>query len=142
MKAVLRRRVANRDDREFLKPASKVRGFLEAQVECQRREPGLPLSLLGLEVEPAELFYVGDAEKRVPNLDGVVEERERPLSGHSGEPERELGHLGRDWVLVDAVEAVVDNLSTSEHGLLVGRCADEFGESRGEVAITWPVFDH
>ena len=92
-------------------------------------------------MEPAELFEVGDAEERVADLDGVVEEREGPLPGHGGEPERELGHLGGDGVLVDAVEAVVDDLAAGEDDLLLGGRGGEVGEAVGERPFAGAVLD-
>ena len=42
-----------------------------------------------------------------PQTEPVVEEAEGPLAVHGDQPEGELGHLDRERVDVDAVEAVV-----------------------------------
>ena len=57
------------------------------------------------------------------------------------EPERELGHLSGDGVLVDAVEAVVDNLASGDDRLLFGRCGGEIGEAVRQETGAGAVLD-
>ncbi len=87
MEALLLRSVAHGDDGELLEAAGELAGLLEAQVEGEGLEPGGALALGRVEVQPAELLQIGDAKEGVSDLDGVVEEGERPLPGHGGEPE-------------------------------------------------------
>ena len=128
MESLLLGSVANGDNREILKSSREIAGLLIRSSRARVSKPPDSLPLRWVEVEPTELFEVGDPEERVADLDGVVEERERALAGHGGEPERELGHLGGDRILVDAVEAVVDDLAAGEDDLLVGGSSGEVGE--------------
>ena len=88
---------------------------------------------------PAELFDVGDPEQRITNLNGVVQECEGSFTRNGGEPERKLGHFRRDRVLVDAVQAVVDDLPPRKHHLVLGGLGSKIGQARGEAALAWAV---
>ncbi len=58
----------------------------------------------GIHRPAGELLEV-DAEQRVAAAQGVIEEGEGPVLVEGDEPERELGHLHGERVLVHAVEA-------------------------------------
>ena len=55
--------VAHGDHREFANSSCEVGGLGDAGVERDSGEAGLALALARVEVEPAELFDVGDAEE-------------------------------------------------------------------------------
>ena len=60
-----------------------------------------------VQVHDQQLTLVGHAEQRVAGAQRVVDERERAVLGERDQPQRELGHLDRHRVLVDAVQAAL-----------------------------------
>lgn len=68
----------------------------------------------------AVLEHVGNAEQRVAGAQGVVEEGEGPILLERDQPERELGHLHGQGVLVHAVEAAVGHQAAGLGQALLG----------------------
>jgi hypothetical protein len=54
--------ITDSDHGEVLESARQIGCFLESLIECEGGEAGFAFSLGGVEVEPAELFQVGDTE--------------------------------------------------------------------------------
>ena len=72
-----------------------------------------PRPAVGVGVHGLQLLQRRQAEQAVASDEPVVEEAERPLAVHRHQPERELRHLDRERVDVDAVQAVLGDESTS-----------------------------
>ena len=66
-----------------------------------------------------------DADQRVAAPDGVVEEGERPVLAQRHQPERELGHLDGQRVLVHAVQAPLGHQSAGVGQPLVRVLGDQ-----------------
>ena len=76
------------------------------------------------------------ADEAVPALEVVVEEAEGPLGGDGGEPEAELGELHGEGVLVDAIDAALDDAALPVRKVLLdglGLHVRIGGEGAGEV---------
>ncbi len=67
----------------------------------------------GVHVEGLELVDGDQAEEGVAGAEPVVEEPEGALAVHGDQPQGQLGHLHRQGVDVDAVEAVLGDQAAS-----------------------------
>ena len=79
-----------------------------------------PIDSSGLRVKRLELIKIRQPKERVATPKRVVDERKRTVSPHGLKPQRDLGDLDGQRVLVDSVETTLGDESLCDSQLIFG----------------------